>query len=156
MQAKYQGGSLILHDDYIEVHATGLLEKGTQKFGTTDKTIKLEKIAAIGWKEPSLMSNGFMHLALFDDNGSYFLCNSLSDTFNGQARNVFMFTKGQKEGMLNLKAKINDYLEEYGTGPASKSGGKVEASKQLKALQDLLAAGLISQQDFEEQTRGLN
>ena len=151
MEVKYQGGKLILHDDYIEVKATGLLEKGTQKLGTIAKSIKLEEIAGLGWKEPSMMSNGFLQLAPFDTHGSSFVCQTVGDTFRDGAKNVFMFTKGQRQGMNDLKTKIESYIAEFGSGPRSKSAGKVDNATQVKALTELLEAGLISKEVYKKQ-----
>ena len=51
--------------------------------------------------------------------------------------------------------KRDNWIKENGSGPVSKSAGKVDPSTQLKALQDLLNAGLISQEDFDKQSKDL-
>ena len=154
-EANYYGGKLVLHEDFIEALPASFLEKANMKYGNLDNQIQLDDIAAVGFKEASLMSNGFIQFATYDKGGNYFLCKSTADTFKDGSRNVFHFTKGQRVAISELKAKVMDYLEKNGTSPRSKSGGKVEASKQLKALQDLFAAGLISQEDFDQQAKGL-
>lgn len=156
IEIPYYGGKMILHEDHLQITPSTFLEKKSLEFGKIDSVIQFADIAGIGFRDASLMSNGFIQFAVYDKNGNFNICSTMGDTFKDTARNVFHFTRGQKNEIVKARAIVAEYLEKNGGGLKSKSSGKVDTSAQLKALNDLLSAGLITREDFDEQAKHLS
>ena len=151
LESKVSGAILRAYENHLEIEKTGI-------FGGigSDSRIEYSDIAEIGHKPANHAVNGFIHIATYKPDGSYFTVHKMSDMFKDDIRNYFNYPVRHAKTLVPLIDYINNWLKENGSGPASKSAGKVDTATQLKALKDLLNAGLISQEDFDKQTAGLN
>lgn len=148
IEAKVSGATLRAHEDFLEIDASGLLTKHI-----VDEKIQYSNIAEISFKDATIMVKGYIHFATFRPDGTYFVVKGTLDSLNAESRNHFIFSTGQSKQLKVLKEHIEKWIAENGSGPSKKSAGKVDKDAQLKALQDLLNAGLISQEDFEKQSK---
>ena len=143
-------------DEQIEVTPGNMKDKMQVKMGVAKEIIPLSNLAAIGVSPGTLMVGGHIQFAEFEDDGTYFVANKFSEALDPRCKNWFHLSKPGNEKAIQLKEYVENWLRENGTGPISRSAGKVDTDTQLKALKDLLNAGLISQEDFDKQSKGFN
>ena len=150
LEAKVSGAFLRAHADHLEIESTGLLTKFI-----VDEKIEYVDIAEIGFKDATIMVKGFIHFAKFRPDGTFFTVKNTLDSLNGEVRNHFIFSTGQSKPVKEIKEFIENWKNENGKATLSKSAGVVDKKTQIEALNKLLETGLISQADYDKQSKSI-
>lgn len=131
-------------------------DKMQVKMGVAKEVTLLSNLAAVGVSPGTLMMGGHIQFAEYEEDGKFFVATKFSEAMDVRCKNWYHLSKAGNDKAYELKKYLDNWLRENGSGPISKSAGKVDTETQLKALKELLNSGLISQEDFDKQSRGLN
>lgn len=143
-------------EDRIIVDPGSLKNKLQVKAGTSKTLYMLADLAGVGLSPATLMLGGHIQFAEYESDGSSFIANKFSEALDSRCKNWFHINKSDNAKALELKKYVENWISENSSGASnSKTAGKVDDSKQRKALEELLEAGLISKEDYEKQIKNL-
>jgi hypothetical protein len=148
--AQGHNGSIELFEDRVVIKhggVMGLLTTG----GVGDKTIPVEQISAVDFKENSFLTGfGFLRV-------NFAGANTIRGGISGVAHdeNAVTFRGSQQEAFQKMKTLIQEKLQEDRTRRSSPTLAQVSPADELAKFADLRSKGIITDAEFEAKKKQL-
>lgn len=144
------GGLLEVYEDKVTITPKGLrgvIHKGVK--GT--KTIPFFSITAIQFKEPGLLTNGYIQFTVGGGNESK---GGIFDAYSDE--NTFIFANNYA-GNIELSIEIKDYIEKriFESKKTQTPESSSSIADELLKLADLKSKGILSEEEFQSLKRRL-
>lgn len=140
MEVKGVNGAIELTKNKIVIKRKGFLALMTQGF-KGDKEIYISQISSVQLKKPNLLLNGYIQ---FTFSGGKEAKGGITQATSDE--NTVMFNKSQEKEFINLKNKIEEYINDL-----NKPIEKIENDpfEQIEKLLALKERGIITNKEFE-------
>ena len=140
--AEGTNGTLKVNDSTIELIRKGINAKLLGLRG--DKEILISSITAIQFKEPGMLTNGFIQFAFSGSN------ESKGGVFDAaKDENSIVFTKKNLKQFTYLRDLINNKRHELRNSNNLNNNNQTNNYSDLEKLADLKAKGIITNEEFE-------
>lgn len=140
-------GQLELYSDKVIIKRKGFRAKMSQGFFKGDKTIYLNQITGIQIKPGTMLTNGYIQFTLAG--GIESKKGILEAT---QDENTVMFAKKDNELVNKIKSKIEELIASQ---KATNTINPLSPADEIKKYKELLDAGIITQEEFEQKKKQL-
>jgi hypothetical protein len=131
-------GAIVLCDSKLVIHRAKNLSTAILHGMKGDKEIRLPSISSVQLRKPGAFTAGYMQLEL---RGGQTSQRGIWDATSDE--NTVLFTAGQLDGFLLLKASVDAALDRL-EKPSAQPVPIVSAAEQLKQWKDLLDSGAIT------------
>ncbi len=146
-ELKGVNGQLELYNDKVIIKRKGAVAKMTQGFFKGDKTIYINQITGIQLKPGTAFTNGYIQ---FTVSGGIESKKGLFDAT--QDENTVMFAKRDNELANKIKGKIEELISGQ---RATNIINQLSAADEIKKYKELLDAGIITAEEFEQKKKQL-
>jgi hypothetical protein len=145
MECKGINGTVEFDGTFVTLKRTGLLARST--VGKGEKRIPVASITAVRWKPPSRLIRGFIAFTVAGgiENRSG-LGRATVDAAKDENAVVVGYT--QEAGFLQLRDAIEAAIAAKVGPPAAQNAGHGDAGEQLRQLNELHEAGLLTDDEF--------
>ena len=143
MVAEGHNGSIELHDDRVVVKHGGLMGFITTGF-TGDKTVMIDQISSLDFKDSSLLT-GFGYLRL-NFPGAETVRGGISQVAYDE--NAVTFRGGHRESFVRMRDAINEKVQEARSARQGRAASKPSDADELTKYASLLEKGFITPDEF--------
>lgn len=141
MELKGTNGQLELYEDVVIIKRNGLIAMLSQGIMKGDKTIYLNQITAVQFKEAGLITGGYIQFTLPGGNEN-------TGGLIGNDENTVCFEKKDNELGLKMKLEIERLIQN--SSKINTTNYRINNPDDIRKYKELLDDGIITQEEFDK------
>jgi hypothetical protein len=160
LEANGTDGQLKVDNDKISITRKGFLGRLTSLDGGGDEVLPMDRVLSVGFIPVKLGIKGSIQFGVLDKDGKATVTSSnagwAASLISGELKHAIMFSKKDQESFEKIRDFVNERIEQIRiNSPSAAAPSKGSLADEIKKLSDLRDAGILTEEEFNQQKKKL-